>query len=833
MRSQSLLRIGPAVLAILASALLCGGLSWAQSRPASAPTSLPAASRPAASRPTARRPAASRPDSTQSSRPASQPGTAASTQASSQDHDEPPVEIMKSLRDSFVVVEVWYKKDTTEAAGDVSGAGQRIYSDYVDQKTPEEKTGVVLDDQGRVLIVEDGVEDRFIDRIVVRTAAGEAFPAQRSRLLYDAPGVVLKVDANAARRLRPLKFAPLAADSMNESFQQVSLHRIEDQWRLSAGRMSPSIEYGVKAPDNVFYGYRSSSRWGTTWRSPGVLCDSNGRPVGVALTSFFDLKQREGIWKGADLLAAKGIDWAELRKLEETQRAAATACVQEVLLRLRGRGEDEESIYGVAINSTDVLVLQGLSETAAAMLDKVSIKFSPTKRAEANFVGAYKKFGGFVVRLAKEKLPAFILLSEANDPPRMRPFWEATVRKRFGNKYVDLASNRITGRVQGFENVYHWDADRSMSGGTILMGFDGRVIGLNVHERRENEEESRLESGSSSYSSYGSSSYSSYGSRGSSYGSSYTPSYLSHRDTSSWRIFTMGEVRESLAKVTDFDPKIIVKSRTEAKRRAWLGVEFVGMSSDLAEQFKAEQATKDGQLGLVVNAVYPGSPAQKQGLQVGDILLKVQVPGRPYPIELSSSNAGGSSRYYGGFYSGRRRFGGDDEDTQPWKSRSNFLTQAFDTIGVGKTVQITYFRPDEKTGQGKLTTFDYKIEQAPIDFDSAAKWKNRKLGLTVKDLTYEIRYALNLKESDAGLVVADVEEGSPMMVARVYPNEILTRMDDQPLTSARQMHDLIVQAVKAGKTKVHLAVLRLGKTRFADLAIGEYDAAEDEGLNED
>jgi len=69
-------------------------------------------------------------------------------------------------------------------------------------------------------------------------------------------------------------------------------------------------------------------------------------------------------------------------------------------------------------------------------------------------------------------------------------------------------------------------------------------------------------------------------------------------------------------------------------------------------------------------------------------------------------------------------------------------------------------------------------------------------------------------------------------VAKIFPNEIITRLNDQPLRSARQMRDLVAAAKHAGSEKVRLTILRLGKTRFADLGIGEHDPTDDEGLDE-
>ena len=103
----------------------------------------------------------------------------------------------------------------------------------------------------------------------------------------------------------------------------------------------------------------------------------------------------------------------------------------------------------------------------------------------------------------------------------------------------------------------------------------------------------------------------------------------------------------------------------------------------------------------------------------------------------------------------------------------------------------------------------------------------------MKDVTYEVRMALNLGQKDPGVIIATVEEGSPTETARIFPNEIITQLDGVPLTSARQMRDLVAKAHARGQDKVRLTILRLGKTRFADLVVKAYDPADDEGIDEE
>ena len=741
------------------------------------------------------------------------------------DDETIPQAFIDAARRSFVVVKLHFRKDTSEtpAAAERDYRTAHLYSEYVDQKRPAEAPGIVLDARGHVLVVDAGLEDRFIERIEIE-AGGKSYPARRAKLLFDAPGTVLKVDDKAIRALQPVRFVPLAGKGVNTTLLQAALYKADDDWRLRFTPLRPSVGFGAGGK-NVYFGFRSSLRYGSAFASRysgvstshgmALLADGDGSAVGCALTSFIDLKQVECLWRGPDLLRAQGMAWEKLTRAETSCRARLLQAVHEVVLVLRkGSGGDsssryrssgsaagrEISTYGVAVSPTEIVVLHPIDSKLARQIEKVYLKHSPTRREDVAFVGAYKEIGGFVVRLTRGKLPARVPLAAA-DPQRMRPFWMARLRKRYGKKYVDLSTNRLYGKTRGYKGLYHWYAARSIPSGTFLVDLSGQLVGAYAHERTEHEEESRLED--------------TRGYRGAS---------------SAYRIWPISELRGLLTSpLAHRDPKIKVRPKTLAKRRAWFGVEFVPMNAKLAEMLELETPTKDGQSGFLVNAVYAGSPAEKMKLKVGDILLKLQAPGMPYPIELASRLAadryGYSDRWYPSYDDG-----GGGPVAPTWKSRRNFLTSALDAIGVGKTLRLTYFR-SAGGGKGKAVTADYKIELAPPDLESAPKWKNRKLGLTVKDVTYEIRHALNLKDP-AGVIVAKVENGSPTVIARIFPNEIVTRLNDTPLGSARQMRDLVAAAAKARKQKVRLTVLRLGRTRLADLTITDYDPADDEGFDE-
>jgi hypothetical protein len=730
-----------------------------------------------------------------------------------------PEPMLAAARESTVIVRTWFKKDVTETPSEIEYdyRVREIYEEYIEKKRPRETTGVVIG-KGRVLVYDDGVEPRFIDRVEVETIDGKRVPATRKKLLSNVTAIELAVPDKHTPKLTPLTFAK-PDRGLQTSLSEAGLYREEDQWRIRYRPLTPSVRYTRGEIDNVYYGYRGyRGRYsGLSGTEPGLVCRKDGKVVGCSLGTFFDFNETECIWKGKSLRKAKYMLTDKLAKKEESIRRKLDPAVHEMIIKFRGESGSGRYSYGssaagrevpafaVAITDKHILLPMPLDRKTADRIDKIYIKHSASKRERVEFVGAYKGFTGFVVKIRKGKLPAHIEMAKSDQPP-MKPFWEGSLRRKFGRKYLELSTNRLVGKSRGYEGKYHWDTIRGLGRGSLLLDFDGKLVGMYLRQRVENEEAKKLER---------------------------SDRYYGETPTET-RVFNISELRAALKEPEKFmDPKIKIRPRTLAKRRAWLGVEFVAINKDLAEQFKVEKPTKDGQVGFVVNVVYPDSPAAKLGIEPGDILLRAQSPGMPYPFEFQARLTGDDSSLYrwgGGRYDPDGGMLGPAQSI--WKERKNFLTRALDAIGVGKTVALWVH---DRNGKDKGTTrrINYKIKLAPPDQDSAQKWQNRKLGITVRNLTYEVRYALNRKPSEPGVLVAKVESGSPTLVARIFPNEVITRVGDTPVKSAKHLRDLIAQAKDDGLEKVRLTILRLGKTRFADLQINEYDPADDEGLEED
>jgi hypothetical protein len=787
-------------------------------------------------------------------KPAAKPAQA----QAADDQCEPaiPAELIDLAEKSFVAVHFSFQKDTSEEAEEDAPAErwqpsrQDQYQSYIDRKMTLQVGGVVIA-PGEILIPDVRVEPRHIKAIEVRTLDGKVLSARPGALLTRCDAATVLVDGPGADSLECVHFESPGELTLASFLQAVSVSKVEDQWRMGNAELEPTCAL----PDRKWiifggagHGHGSSRFEMMFWaagmhRAPLLIADGNGRPVGVSCAAGVDSRQVYGTWIGADVLACPRISLTDLESQRKSTRQKLLEAVHEVAVQFRqGRGPSsggdmegryrmmsmmmrqlgntegepdvagrELTFFGVAVSKTQLLIPSVLDRQTAAQIDRIWIKLDAQHRLPARFVGAYKDFGAFMVELTDGELPVTVARTE-QPPPRGAPFWVACARKKFAHKYLELEYARLTGVERGYADAYYWQADTPLNDGALLFGLGGELFGLQLHQRLEDEEQKRLAGA---------------GRR----------NYMGDSDQS--HIFLVKDLAGPLTDpMAHLDREIVVKNRLAALRRPWLGVEFVTLDPKIAEQMKISTPTKDGSVGLLINAVYNGSPAEKIGLKVGDILLRLQEQGKDEPIELKvvqgegdTGRGDGWSPWGEGEDEARSVSGQEGPAERTWKNRDNFLTRLLDAIGTGKQVTVTYFSSDDPNQVRREAAF--AVQTAPPDYSSARRWKNRKVGLTVKDLTYEVRNALTIKADGPGVVVAKVESGSPTSVARIWPNEIITHADGVPLKTAWQLQKAVAAAKAAGKDKIRLSILRLGKTRLADLKIDAYDKADDEGLDED
>ncbi|NLC71528.1 MAG: DegQ family serine endoprotease [Desulfuromonadaceae bacterium] len=183
--------------------------------------------------------------------------------------------------------------------------------------------------------------------------------------------------------------------------------------------------------------------------------------------------------------------------------------------------------------------------------------------------------------------------------------------------------------------------------------------------------------------------------------------------------------------------------------RGWLGVTVQDVSSDLAKSFGLEEAQ-----GALVSEVVKDSPADKAGIQRGDIILS---------------------------------FNGNEINIL------NDLPRLVADRTVGEKVEIVLFR------DGRKKTVQTTLGQAPEDEQVAevSGGDADKLGMTVSEITPETMRFYNLKRSK-GILVTQVAPDGPAAAANLRPGDLILEINNTE-TPDLASYRKAIQGMKQGQ----------------------------------
>jgi serine protease Do len=206
--------------------------------------------------------------------------------------------------------------------------------------------------------------------------------------------------------------------------------------------------------------------------------------------------------------------------------------------------------------------------------------------------------------------------------------------------------------------------------------------------------------------------------------------------------------------------------------RGWLGVVIQEVNKDLAESFGLEKPA-----GALVAQILPEGPAAKAGLQVGDVILSMN----GQPIDMSADLP--------------HLVGGLKADAKA----------SLEVVREGKrrTVEVVV---------GAMPSDDPQLSG---DAQGSADTDSNRLGVTVGDLTADQKKALELQ---AGVLIKDVQDGPAAMIG-LQPGDVITHLNNQALTSAKQFAD-IAKALPKNRS-VSMRVLREGRASFITFKLPE------------
>ncbi len=204
--------------------------------------------------------------------------------------------------------------------------------------------------------------------------------------------------------------------------------------------------------------------------------------------------------------------------------------------------------------------------------------------------------------------------------------------------------------------------------------------------------------------------------------------------------------------------------------RGWLGISVQPADDDMAASLGA-----DGAIGVVVNQVVPGSPAQLAGLEAGDLITEVGGHKIRTPGELIA------------------------------------------TIGhrsPGSELAITAFRG------GEMEEFNATLAERESDEKVKTKTPKAKpsatalerLGLTLTELSASDAASLGVTAEEGALAVERVEEEGPASAAGIEPGDVIRRIGNRN-THTLDEANAALDAMREGAS-IPVLVEREGRARF-------------------
>lgn len=200
--------------------------------------------------------------------------------------------------------------------------------------------------------------------------------------------------------------------------------------------------------------------------------------------------------------------------------------------------------------------------------------------------------------------------------------------------------------------------------------------------------------------------------------------------------------------------------------RGFLGIELQTVDQEIAEGFNLSKAE-----GVLITSIAKNSPAEKAGLQTGDIILEL--------------------------------------NGKPIKSRDTFRNQ-ISMMDPGSDAKLKVLR------KGNILNLSVKLGSVADESTSPAV-VSQKLGIEIENLSAELARQLGYASTDEGVVITKVKPGSPASLAGLRPGCLIQAVNHKKITNTADYETVIAEN---GQNKRILLLVKYGKsTRFYSIRI--------------
>ena len=211
-------------------------------------------------------------------------------------------------------------------------------------------------------------------------------------------------------------------------------------------------------------------------------------------------------------------------------------------------------------------------------------------------------------------------------------------------------------------------------------------------------------------------------------------------------------------------------------KRGYIGTQIQPVDANIAKQFSVKVRE-----GALVRLVMPNSPAEKAGVEPGDVILRLNGQGITDPASLQG---------------------------------------VVEQLSVGKSYPLEIIR------DGKRQTLTTTIEAMPKSFavaesgeetDAPSDSKFDKLGLDVRTLTKDLAKQLGTTAT-TGVVIAGVDERGVAALSGLKSGDLIEKVGAQAITTAEEYEKAMAQSSKADGLVLHIRSTN-GKKFFVVLKV--------------
>jgi len=202
--------------------------------------------------------------------------------------------------------------------------------------------------------------------------------------------------------------------------------------------------------------------------------------------------------------------------------------------------------------------------------------------------------------------------------------------------------------------------------------------------------------------------------------------------------------------------------------KSWVGIQMQILKDEMADYWGIP-----GVNGIIINYVLPQSPAEKAGLQTGDIITSID---------------------------GFQIQGEEDQDLELFRNFIRSLPEG--------PVQIEFIR------QKKKTSVKVILESAPMSKFFAEEYSEEFMRFSVKELTQDIILENDLNFEIEGVWVSRVEEAGAASLSGLMVHDLILKINNKKVQDLTDFKARMVQISDKKPEYVQLFVQRANKTVF-------------------